>query len=583
MDIQKTKKVSCTKGSVALIAALSCLVIYILACVSSPATWSPDSSKIAILVTPPGDNPDQFAIFTYDISTGERVLLDEVKADGVLSAPSWSPDGKWIAYYRVEPSPPAEPPVNSQSDPNTRVLADEDANNIRVEKTPGQAEPKEVAEALFSEENKVLPNILFDLVEESISKEEEETFNVKLMVVSPDGKEKKVLTTIQFVDDSDARTFLMVMQPDWSKDSKTLFYARLLDSEDLYYIGSFNIDSGEAYAHLFSSAGSFSLSSDGKWIASLLKNESEELLLNIIRVDGIMQKYFKLDLNIDREQLPFLQVSWSRDSKYILISVEKGFVIIDTVTGSIEKYSDPNTEMVAWHTFSPDSRKVYYLAGYEVGEPNSTEEKTAISSIALEDKKVKVVTFLPKLDGDGLGQLSISPNGKMVMVRSVIEDEQGKGTALIFWDGKTQQVIKTDYWLITPDYTEDDLIFEEKLIGQWIGKDGRSLVLEGAGDMTYRMTVADGDKKESPLAANLVKLNDMLFLAIFRDESVLQEMKSHGLYFFPDMLMKIDEIEPKLLLLEVDHDEISELLNKDPNSLKQETEKAGYIFEGIRL
>ena len=44
---------------------------------------------------------------------------------------------------------------------------------------------------------------------------------------------------------------------------------------------------------------------------------------------------------------------------------------------------------------------------------------------------------------------SIAPNGKVVMARVVIENElEGGGSVMIFWDGKTQKVVKTDPWLL---------------------------------------------------------------------------------------------------------------------------------------
>ena len=412
-----------------MIAALSCLTIYILACVFSPPGWSPDSSKIALLVMPPGDDPNIFAIFTYDITTGKHVLLDKVKADGVLSAPSWSPDGKWIAYYRVEPSTLEE----SSPDPNMSMSMGESRGG----------------DELFSEENKTLPPLLWEAVkgiwDESDS--EKDLFAVKLIIVKPDGTERKVLRVMQFISNEAERKLLSLMQPQWSPDCTYLFYERLLGSMQLYYIGSLNITTGATHAHLFSSAGSFSLSPDSKWIASLLKNESKEYLLNIARVDGTMQKYFKLDLKINEEALLLgSKASWSHDSKHILIPAEEEYGIIDTETGNIEKYCYPDTEMAAWPTFSPDGRKVYYLAMYRIGDPNSTEEKIAISSIALKDKKVKVVTFLPKFEQ--AGQLSVSPNGKMVLLRCVVRDERGnKKPALLLWDGKTRKVIDIDKWL----------------------------------------------------------------------------------------------------------------------------------------
>ena len=58
MGTQKIEKAGNKQALIALIAAISCLAIYIMACVMSPVTWSPDSSRIALLITPPGDNPE---------------------------------------------------------------------------------------------------------------------------------------------------------------------------------------------------------------------------------------------------------------------------------------------------------------------------------------------------------------------------------------------------------------------------------------------------------------------------------------------------------------------------------------------
>ncbi|MCJ7776751.1 MAG: hypothetical protein MUP16_00305 [Sedimentisphaerales bacterium] len=603
MDTQKTKIVSRNKALIALTAATSCLVIYILACVWSPVTWSPDSSKIAILVTSPTDAPsfsnhiDRFAIFTYDISTGERVLLDEikldkVKKDGVLSAPSWSPDGKWIAYYRVEPSPPVKPAVDLQSDSNTTPTLES------VEKSPPEVSTDKAQETgkadinsvgMFSEESKMLPSFLLDAFTESLRNEKKEvnTFDVvKLMVVSPNGKERKVLAGLQFCGEkSEQSESMCIMQPQWSKDSKYLFYARVLDIDDLYYISSLNIDTGEACAHLFSSYGSFSLSPDGKWIASLLKNQSNEFLLNVTGVDGTIQKYFKLDLEIVEEQLALgLKVSWSRDSKDILIPAKEGFEIIDSETGEMQKYSDPNTEKVACRTFSPNSRNVYYVAGYETGEPNSKVEKIALNTFALDSKKTKTITFLPKLAG--AAQLSISPNGKMVLLRGVVADlSKEVKSALIFWNGKTQKIIETDRWLQKPFYTDADIIFEEKLIGKWKGENGEIWEFKKMAEKVYKIkiTAIEKDSENYLFAANLVKLKDTMFLAIFNDEFVLQGNNSYD-RFLPDAFVKIDQMEPKLLLQKMKYEDDFELFNKDPNSLKQGAKKANYYdFEGIRV
>jgi Tol biopolymer transport system component len=101
----------------AVMACVACLAVYILGCVMSRPSWSPDSSRIAVLVTSPGSEPNLSAVFTYDVRTGDRRLVDRVSADGLLSGPAWSPDGHWIAYYRIEPSAEPNAPA-SVAEPN---------------------------------------------------------------------------------------------------------------------------------------------------------------------------------------------------------------------------------------------------------------------------------------------------------------------------------------------------------------------------------------------------------------------------------------------------------------------------------
>ena len=91
-------------------------------------------------------------------------------------------------------------------------------------------------------------------------------------------------------------------------------------------------------------------------------------------------------------------------------------------------------------------------------------------------QKLFEISDLP--DSVDQGMFYISPNGKMVLMRGVMEDENGnKRSALIFWDGKTKKIIETDSWLIKPLFTDEYLIFEEKLIGKWKGKEGKMLLV----------------------------------------------------------------------------------------------------------
>lgn len=548
MDTQKTKKVGYRGALIASAAALSCLVIYILACVMSPVTWSPDSSKIAILVTPPGEDPDKFAIFTYDVATGKHLLLDETQKDGVLSAPSWSPNGKWIAYYKVDPSP---------EDPNAK------------------AAKKTAADELFSEENKMATPFLWDIAREELAekedaeKEDAETFDVKLITTRPHGKERKVVRVFKWQgDEDDVAKHLVFIRPTWSSDSRTIFYARAIDEADLFYIGSLDLTTGKTQAHLFSAIGNSALSPDGKQLASVLKTDSESLLLAVVQLDGSSHKYFRLGLKTD-DGPPFFPMTWSSDSKHLVVPAEETYWLVDTETGNKQQCFDPNTEKVACASFSRVDNKLYYVAGHESDEPEAPPEKICLKRMNLKTKKATTLFRLSDFpeDTDG-GSFSISPNGKMVLLRCAIEDGNEKST-LIFWDGKTRKVVETDPWLIKHLFSNEDLIFDEKLIGKWKSQDGTTLTFERKDQKTYKMTVVDADGDIDIVAVNLFKAKGMLFLRAFADEG--DEIA----------YAKVDQIEPKLLLREMESDEIAELLEKGPESFEQE--EVDYVFEGVRV
>lgn len=554
MNAQKTNIISYRKAWIAFVASLSCLLIYVLACVLSPPAWSPDSSKIAILVTPPGDEPDRFSIFTYDIITGTHILLDEVEADGILSAPSWSPDGKWIAYYRVEQTPEATTsPEFDATEPNQPPDKVEVSNDL--------LQSSETVAELASEENLMLPSFMLEMVEEHMAKEKDaESFDVKLIMVTPDAKERKTLQVMKWMAYDEIRETMVYMKPVWSPNCKRLFYVRV--PGEIFSVNSIDIATGKTDGHLLSSIGTLTVSPDGKWVASYLEDENT---LIAARIDGSMCRYYKLNFEVDSKNLLILDgMFWSPESRMVFVmDKESSLHAVDIASGQIEQFNthDPNS-INAYYALSSTGQELYYLSVLDSEDSNSVQQTIDLKYVNLKNGSTGT-TFtlrLAQIPLLRLGMFSIAPNGKVVLARAIINDEfEEDKSVLIFCDGKTQKVIKTDRWLLKPLYSESNLTFEEKLIGNWRGEEGQMAITKGSQQRTYRLTWSEDDK-EHHAVANLIQLKGMKLLGIFLDESLLENRDAYGTHLLPDTYMRIVQIEPKLLMQVIEYDKLEEIL-----------------------
>ena len=494
MDTQKTAKDCYGKAITALSVGLSVLSIYILACVMSPVAWSPDSSKIALLVTPPGNEFEIFAIFSYDVATSERILLDKVVGEGgALSAPAWSPNGKWIAYYRVDPSVPKGCAANPC---DTTPMA------AQIEDYPEQTP----ADAVHDEKESTLAD------EQPVSEEIEncETLNVNLMIVTPDGAEQQVLQVVNWADDEDVLKQLMQSRPVWSPDSGRIFYVRHLSEAPEFEICSLDLYTGEIRTYIAGSTPTPSISPDGNWVASLCEDNNDIKTIRLAGIGTNFGQYDELYLENNDRSICNTEILWSPDSRKIFVQTEETvFCAVDFANGNIEPYSDPNANSIAHPQLSLLDNKLYYLAVYEGSDVNSPEDVIDLKCMNLDDGQIETMFTLSDISElDEEGRCSISPNGEVVLLRCVIENEIGDDkSALVIWDGQNRKVIETDSWLIEPIYTDEDLIFEEKMIGKWMGDDGVILDFIRMGEeMAYDLVVVDEDVEEWQYFAHLVNL-----------------------------------------------------------------------------
>ena len=91
-----------------------------------------------------------------------------------------------------------------------------------------------------------------------------------------------------------------------------------------------------------------------------------------------------------------------------------------------------------------------------------------------------------------------------------------------------------------PLYEEDDLIFEEKLLGTWVDKMGSPFVFEKAEETnTYVLTISDANM-QGKFVAYLVKIDGMLFLDITPDNPAPDKISLQQMLYIPGhMFMKI--------------------------------------------
>ena len=135
-----------------------------------------------------------------------------------------------------------------------------------------------------------------------------------------------------------------------------------------------------------------------------------------------------------------------------------------------------------------------------------------------------------------------------------------------------------------PLFTEQDLVFEEKLLGTWADDPNKPemtwefnrLKTEDANDKTYQLFFTDKEGKKGSFVAHLVKLDDKLFLDAYPSEVPWEpkdpnrvEWLYNTFFLIPaHTFLKIDSIEPHLKICWTTEDKMKEMLKENPDAVK---------------
>jgi hypothetical protein len=125
---------------------------------------------------------------------------------------------------------------------------------------------------------------------------------------------------------------------------------------------------------------------------------------------------------------------------------------------------------------------------------------------------------------------------------------------------------------INPFYTEKDVVFEKKLLGEWREKENADEPqiwnFEEGTEKAYKLTVTEKEGKHGEFEAHLFKLKQDYFLDIVATEIGTNVADLITASMIPGhLLFRVPQIEPELKLAAFDFDWLDKHLKEHPKSL----------------
>jgi hypothetical protein len=125
---------------------------------------------------------------------------------------------------------------------------------------------------------------------------------------------------------------------------------------------------------------------------------------------------------------------------------------------------------------------------------------------------------------------------------------------------------------INPFYTDKDVVFEKKLLGEWQDKEKADEPqiwnFEEGKDKAYKLTVTEKEGKQGEFEAHLFKLKQEYFLDIMATEigTNVSDLVKMSL-ISGHLLLRVSQIDPELKLAMTDVDWLDKHLKEHPKAL----------------
>lgn len=126
---------------------------------------------------------------------------------------------------------------------------------------------------------------------------------------------------------------------------------------------------------------------------------------------------------------------------------------------------------------------------------------------------------------------------------------------------------------LNPFYTEKDVVFDGRLVGEWQSKDTNDLQswkFEKLGEKTYKLLVTEKDRKQAQMNVHLFNLEDRLFLDLIPSDCRFAPEQGElveAAMFPGHLLLRVPQVEPTLQLAFCDYDWLSKYLESHPGDL----------------
>lgn len=125
-----------------------------------------------------------------------------------------------------------------------------------------------------------------------------------------------------------------------------------------------------------------------------------------------------------------------------------------------------------------------------------------------------------------------------------------------------------------PLYTEEDLVFEPGLIGQWTEDDSKEIwVFSKVNSDEYKLVHTDKDGIHGTFSAHLLKIKGNMFLDLFPEinGSSKKENSFYKFHFYPvHTFLYVKQIEPTLQMCFPNPEWIEKLIEENPKAIRHE-------------